>query len=221
MPEAPIILEPHDTADASVIWLHGLGADGHDFEPVVGQLQPSATRSTRYIFPNAPVQAVSINGGAQMPAWYDILDAQLERRVDAAGVARSAQTVNELIAAECAKGIKPARIVLAGFSQGGAIALHAGLRHPQRLAGIMALSTYLPIHAGTAEQASPANLDIPIFLAHGSQDPVVTLATSEATRVFLCSLGYAVQCNTYPMAHSVSAEELRDISCWLETVLAN
>jgi phospholipase/carboxylesterase len=220
MSEAPIILEPPGTADASVIWLHGLGADGHDFEPVVEQLQPAVTRSTRYIFPNAPVQAVSINGGAQMPAWYDIVDAEIERRVDASGVERSAQTVNELIEAECAKGIDAARVVLAGFSQGGAIALHAGLRYPQRLAGIMALSTYLPIHDGTAEQASAANRDIPIFLAHGSQDPVIALATSEASRVFLRSLGYVVQCNTYAMQHSVCAEELRDISSWLGHVLA-
>jgi len=219
MPDAPIIIEPSETTDASVIWLHGLGANGHDFEPVVEQLAPSATRTTRYIFPNAPVQAVTINGGAEMPAWYDISDAQLDRRIDAAGVQRSAQTVNELIEAECAKGVAPARIVIAGFSQGGAIALHAGLRFPQRLAGIMALSTYLPIHEGTREQASEANRDVPIFLAHGSQDPVVPLTASEGSRVYLRSLGYLGQCNTYAMAHSVCAEELRDISCWLEGVL--
>ena len=219
MTDAPIIIEPTETTDASVIWLHGLGADGHDFEPVVEQLQPSATRTTRYIFPNAPVQTVTINGGAEMRAWYDILDAQIDRRVDAAGVERSAQIVNELVDAECAKGIKANRIVLAGFSQGGAIALHAGLRYPQRLAGIMALSTYLPIRDGTREQASDANRDVLIFLAHGSQDPVVPLAASEDSRVYLRSLGYALQCNTYPMQHSVCAEELRDISCWLETVL--
>ena len=145
MPRSPIIIEPGESCDSTVIWLHGLGADGHDFEPVVAQLQPRVTARTRYIFPHAPVQPVTINGGVEMPAWYDILDAQLERRVDAAGVERSTQTVNELIAAESGKGIDTARIVIAGFSQGGVIALHAGLRYPQQLAGIMALSTYLPI----------------------------------------------------------------------------
>ncbi|MFT5450101.1 MAG: phospholipase/carboxylesterase [Gammaproteobacteria bacterium] len=220
MPRSPLIIEPGETCNSSVIWLHGLGADGHDFEPVVAQLQPQVTSRTRYIFPHAPVQPVTINGGAEMPAWYDILDAQLERRVDAAGVERSTQTVNELIAAECDKGIDAGRIVIAGFSQGGAIALHAGLRYPQRLAGIMALSTYLPIREGTREQASKSNLETPILLAHGAQDPVVPLGASEDSRVFLRSLGYRVQSNTYPMEHSVSAEELRDISCWLENVLA-
>ena len=220
MTQAPIIIEPVETCDSSVIWLHGLGADGHDFEPVVAQLQPSVTRATRYIFPHAPIQPVTINGGAEMPAWYDILDAQIDRRVDATGVERSTQTVNELIASECGKGTDPGRIIVAGFSQGGAIALHAGLRYPQRLAGIMALSTYLPIHEGTKEQASEANLDVPILLAHGAQDPVVPLAASEGARVFLRSLGYSVQTNTYAMAHSVCAEELRDISCWIEDVLA-
>jgi phospholipase/carboxylesterase len=219
MSNAPIIIEPSETADSSVIWLHGLGADGHDFEPVVAQLQPAATRGTRYIFPNAPVQPVTINGGAVMPAWYDILDAQIERRVDTAGVEQSAQVVNELIEAECGKGVRASRIVVAGFSQGGAIALHAGLRYPQRLAGIMALSTYLPIQEGTEAQASEANRDVPILLAHGSRDPVVPLASSEGSRVYLRSLGYSVQCNTYPMEHNVCAEELRDISCWLESVL--
>jgi phospholipase/carboxylesterase len=220
MPDAPIVIEPPATADASVIWLHGLGADGHDFEPVVSQLQAAVTQSTRFVFPHAPMQPVTINGGMLMRAWYDILDMQIERRVDAEGVARSAAIVDELISAQRSAGIEAKRIVLAGFSQGGAIALHVGLRHTDRLAGIMALSTYLAVREALTEEISAANRDVPIFLAHGSQDPVVPLSASEDSRVLLRSLGYSVQCNTYPMPHSVCAEELRDISCWLEDVLA-
>ena len=217
--DAPIVIEPRETADASVIWLHGLGADGHDFEPVVGQLQEPARAATRFVFPHAPVQAVTVNQGMRMRAWYDILDMQIERRVDESGVRQSAALLDALIAAERERGIPSQRIVVAGFSQGGAIALHAGLRHPEPLAGIMALSTYLAIHEGLKDEASGANRDVPILLAHGSQDPVVPLAASEASRALLRRHGYRVQCNTYPMPHSVCAEELRDISCWLEAVL--
>ena len=219
MSDTPIVIEPAGEADASVIWLHGLGADGHDFEPVVDQLQDAASRATRFVFPHAPMQPVTINGGMMMRAWYDILDMQIERRVDVEGVARSAAIAEQLIAEQCAAGIEPRRIVLAGFSQGGAIALHAGLRHGQRLAGIMALSTYLPVREGLEDEVSAANRDVPVLLAHGSQDPVVPLSASESSRVLLRSLGYRVQCNTYPMPHSVCAEQLRDISCWLEDVL--
>lgn len=219
MSDAPIIIEPQDVAEASVIWLHGLGADGHDFEPVVEQLQEGARRATRFIFPHAPVQPVTINGGMEMRAWYDIKDMQIDRRADAAGVMRSAATVAGLVDAERAKGIDSRRIVLAGFSQGGAIALHAGLRYGERLAGIMALSTYVAVRDDFEDEASEANRNVPIMLAHGSQDPVVPLALSEQSRRWLREQGYRVQCHTYPMQHSVSAEELRDISCWLETVL--
>lgn len=220
MSDAPIIIEPSAPAQASVIWLHGLGADGHDFEPVVEQLATAVTATTRFVFPHAPVQAVTINGGTRMRAWYDILDTAIERRVDSAGVENSARIVAGLIAAQRDRGIAAQRIVLAGFSQGGAIALHAGLRHPERLAGIMALSTYLAVPDGLAAAVSDANRELPIFLAHGSQDPVVPLAASERARVLLRALGYRVQCHTYPMAHSVCGEELRDVSCWLEDVLA-
>ena len=220
MSDAPIIIEPSAPAQASVIWLHGLGADGHDFEPVVEQLGTAVTATTRFVFPHAPVQAVTINGGTRMRAWYDILDTAIERRVDSAGVESSARIVAGLIAAQRDQGIAAQRIVLAGFSQGGAIALHAGLRHPERLAGIIALSTYLAVPDGLAAAVSDANRELPIFLAHGSQDPVVPLAASERARVLLRALGYRVQCHTYPMAHSVCGEELRDISCWLEDVLA-
>ncbi len=219
MSDAPIVIDPPRQARASVIWLHGLGADGHDFEPVVEQLADTVTRDTRFVFPNAPKQPVTINGGTVMRAWYDILDMSIDRRVDAAGVTRSAGVVAELVAAEREKGIEARRIVLAGFSQGGAIALHAGLRHPERLAGIMALSTYVALPEGTGEEASAANRDVPIMLAHGSQDPVIPLALNERSRLFLRTLGYRVQCHTYPMPHSVCGEELRDISCWLEDVL--
>ncbi len=217
--DAPIVIEPRETADASVIWLHGLGADGHDFVPVVEQLQERARASTRFVFPHAPVQAVTINQGMRMRAWYDILDMQIERRVDESGVRRSAALLDALVAAERGRGIPARRIVVAGFSQGGAIALHAGLRHPEPLAGIMALSTYLPIQDGLEDEASEANREVPILLAHGSQDPVVPLAASETSRQVLRRHGYRVQCNTYPMPHSVCGEELRDISCWLEAVL--
>jgi len=219
MSDTPIVIEPLEKADASVIWLHGLGADGHDFEPVARQLAEAVTRRTRFIFPHAPVQAVTINGGMQMRAWYDILDTHIGRRVDTDGVERSAAAACALLDAEMERGIDARRIVLAGFSQGGAVALHAGLRHERRLGGIMALSTYLAVREGLENEASAANRDAPIFLAHGSQDPVVPLGLSEAARVDLRALGYRVQCHTYPMPHSVCAEELRDISCWLEDVL--
>lgn len=219
MSDTPIVIEPSATADAAVIWLHGLGADGHDFEPIVEQLDERATQATRFIFPHAPIQPVTINGGAEMRAWYDITDAQIDRKADAAGVERSAQSIYQLIEVQRAAGIESEHIVLAGFSQGGAIALHAGIRYPHRLAGIMALSAYLAVHEGTEEQRSAQNKEIPIMLAHGSRDPVVQLGTAEKSRLFLRSLGYRVQCNTYPMEHSVSVEELRDISCWLADVL--
>jgi len=155
----------------------------------------------------------------EMRAWYDIKDMQIDRRADAAGVASSAATVAGLIDEERNKGIDARRIVLAGFSQGGAIALHTGLRYPHRLAGIMALSTYVAVRDGFEDEASEANRNVPIMLAHGSQDPVIPISLSEQSRVWLREKGYPVQCHTYPMPHSVSGEEIRDISCWLESVL--
>jgi phospholipase/carboxylesterase len=216
MADPPIIIEPPESASAAVIWLHGLGADGHDFEPVPAQLPESITRHTRFIFPNAPLCSVTINGGALMRAWYDILEMDIGRRVDVEGVHASAGTAAALVDAQREQGIDAGRIVLAGFSQGGAIALHAGLRYAHALAGVMALSTYLPVSEGLEEEASAANARVPILLAHGSQDPVVPLSLSEAARVTLTRLGYPVQVNTYAMPHSVCGEELRDIGCWLE-----
>lgn len=216
MSDAPIVIEPSEQATAAVIWLHGLGADGHDFEPVPGQLPESVTRHTRFIFPHAPMCAVTINGGAMMRAWYDILEMDIGRRVDEDGVRASAAAAAKMLDEQCARGIASHRIVLAGFSQGGAIALHAGLRHAEPLAGIMALSTYLPVSEGLETERSEANARVPVLLAHGSQDPVVPLALSEAARKTLVGLDYEVQVNTYPMPHSVCGEELRDIGCWLE-----
>jgi phospholipase/carboxylesterase len=217
--DAPLVIEPAETATASVIWLHGLGADGHDFEPIVAELGDAVTRNVRYVFPHAPRMPVTINGGAVMRAWYDITDTELSNRADESGVRASAGILEGLIEEELAKGLPSTRILLAGFSQGGAIALHTGLRFRLPLAGILALSTYLPLQEAASDELQEANRNIPIFLAHGSQDPLIPLALSEHTRQFLASLGYRVQCHTYPMPHSVCPEEIRDIRAWLEGVL--
>ena len=217
--DAPLVIEPPDTATASIIWLHGLGADGHDFEPIVAELGDSVTRNLRFVFPHAPRMPVTINGGTVMRAWYDIADTDLANRADESGVRAAAGILEGLIEEELAKGLASTRILLAGFSQGGAIALHTGLRYRKSLAGILALSTYLPLQEAASEEIQGANRNIPIFLAHGSQDPVIPLALSEHSRQFLASLGYRVQCHTYPMPHSVCQEEIRDIAIWLERVL--
>ena len=217
--DAPLIIEPPETATASVIWLHGLGADGHDFEPIVPELGDAATRSVRYVFPHAPRIPVTINAGMVMRAWYDIADADLANRADESGVRASAGILEALIEEELGRGIDSTRILLAGFSQGGAIALHTGLRYAKPLAGILALSTYLPLEQAASDERHEANHDVPIFMAHGSHDPVIPLALSEHSRRFLTSLGYKVECHTYPMPHSVCPEEIRDIAVWLERVL--
>ena len=217
--EKPLVVEAKKQADASVIWLHGLGADAHDFEPIVPELGDELRERVRYVFPFGPHRPVTINGGMVMRAWYDIADTDIARRADEDGVRESGDILRRLTDAEVDKGIPSERIVLAGFSQGGAIALHAGLRYSKPLAGILALSTYLPIHDGTRKEASKANHSLPIFMAHGSQDPVIPLSTSEASRGFLTELGYVVECHTYPMPHSVCAEEVRDIRDWLSRVL--
>jgi len=196
--DTPLIIEAPETATASVIWLHGLGADGHDFEPIVAELGDAVTRHVRYVFPHAPRIPVSINGGMVMRAWYDIADTDLANRADEAGVRASAGIVEKLIEEELAKGIASTRILLAGFSQGGAIALHTGLRYAKPLAGILALSTYLPLQDTLGDERHDANRNIPVFLAHGSQDPVIPLALSESSRQLLVSLGYSVQCHTIP-----------------------
>jgi phospholipase/carboxylesterase len=203
---------------AAVIWLHGLGADGHDFEPIVPELgMPAAAHGVRFVFPHAPLQPVTINGGAVMRAWYDVTG---DGRQDAAGVHSSQPRVEALIARERARGIAAASIVLAGFSQGGAMALQVGLRHPKRLAGILALSAYLPLPDTVANEAQAANRDVPIFMAHGIQDPVIPLSWAVRSREHLTSLGYAIEWREYPMPHSVCAEEIDDVGAWLRVVLA-
>ncbi|MBI4638562.1 MAG: carboxylesterase [Candidatus Rokubacteria bacterium] len=204
---------------ASVIWLHGLGADGHDFVPVVPQLDLPEALSVRFVFPHAPMQPVTLNGGAVMRAWYDIRDDAGVRREDAAGVRASHERIAALIARETARGVSAARVVLAGFSQGGAMALHTGLRHPARLAGIMALSCFLPLADTLAAERSPANHDVRIFMAHGTHDPLIPLARARRARDVLLDLGYRVTWREYPMPHAVCGEEIGDISRWLRGIL--
>ncbi len=209
-------IETGRSPQAAIIWLHGLGADGHDFEPIVPELGMPAAPAARFVFPHAPVQPVTINGGARMRAWYDVTN---DGRQDAAGIRASQAHVEALIARERARGIAPGAIALAGFSQGGAIALHTGLRHPERLAGILALSAYLPLPDTLEQEAGQANRDAPIFMAHGTQDPLIPLFWAARSRDTLTSLGYTVEWREYPMPHSVCAEEIADISRWLRTVL--
>jgi len=212
-----IEIETGKNPSASVIWMHGLGADGNDFVPVVPELGLQKT-AVRFVFPHAPIRPVTINAGMRMRAWYDVSDSAI-RREDEQGVRASQILIEALMEGEMKRGTQPRRLVLAGFSQGGAIALHTGLRHPERLAGIMALSTYVPIAEELAAEASAANRDVPIFMAHGSYDPLIQLARAEHSRDLLRGLGYAVDWREYPMPHSVCAEELRDIGAWLRQVL--
>ena len=205
---------------ATVLILHGLGADGRDFVPVAEQLDLSSIGPIRFLFPNAPVIPVSINGGYQMPAWYDILGADITARQDEKGMRQTQDSMNQLIEREIERGIPARRIVIAGFSQGCAMALMTGLRFPERLAGIMGLSGYLPLAATLATERSPANADVPVFLAHGTRDGVVPLPRAIASRDALTALGYPVDWHTYEMEHSVCAEEIADMHQWLLRVLA-
>lgn len=200
---------------ATVLVLHGLGADGNDFAPIVPELVDSSWPALRFVFPHAPVQPVSINGGMPMRAWYDIHGFDARAPQDEAGIRRSIGAVEALIAREHERDVPSERIVLAGFSQGGAIALAAGLRHAQPLAGIVALSTYLPIAATLAPERSAANARVPIFWGHGTADPVVVLQRGLDSRQRLEELGYTVAWHTYPMPHSVCAEEIADLRRWL------
>ena len=209
-----------DNPDAAVIWLHGLGADGNDFAAIVPELDLSGCPPIRFVFPHAPSMPVTMNGGYVMPAWYDILGDDMPKREDEAGIRRSAQALEALIAREVGRGIASERIVLAGFSQGCAMVLHTGLRHPSRLAGIMALSGYLPLASQLGAQASDANRSLPIYMAHGTADPMVAISRAEASRDALLALGYPVQWHSYPMQHSVHPNELHDIGLFLQSVLA-
>ena len=216
-PLEAIEIETAPDPRASVIWMHGLGADGNDFAHLAAEIELPA--AVRFIFPHAPMMPVSINAGYVMRAWYDISDAAI-RREDEAGVRASQQSVESLLAREKSRGIGAARIVLAGFSQGGAIALHTGLRHGERLAGIMALSTYLPLADRLAKEASPANRDVPIFMAHGTADPMIALARAQASRDLLLGQGYALEWSEYRMQHAVCPQEIAAIGAWLRRVLA-
>ena len=216
LPCIETISGPHPTA--AVIWLHGLGADGSDFAAIVPELDLTGCAPIRFVFPNAPRIPVSINGGYVMPAWYDILGTETQRIEDEAGIRRSALAIEALITREITRGIKAERIVLAGFSQGCAMALHTGLRYPARLAGIMALSGYLPMPESLRAERSAANQQTPIFMAHGSADPMIVMARAEASRDALKRLGYPVQWNQYPMQHSVHPAEIRDIGHFLRSV---
>ena len=203
---------------ATVIWLHGLGADGWDFVPVVRELPLPAELALRFIFPHAPVRPVTINNGMEMRAWYDIKMNDIARLPDEGGIRESQAGIDRLIAREIDRGIAGARIVLAGFSQGGAIALQAGLRQANRLGGIVALSTYLPLEESLEAEASSANRPTPVFMAHGTEDPIIPVRLAEVSRATLEGRGYDVEWHTWPMPHSVCGPELEAISAFLGRV---
>ncbi|MGH8619109.1 MAG: alpha/beta hydrolase [Burkholderiales bacterium] len=217
-----IEVETGKNPTAAVIWMHGLGADGNDFVPVVPELGLADSGPVRFVFPNAPMRAVTINNGYVMRAWYDIVPGDLEGNVrvpDAEGIRASQVQIEALIAREAGRGIPARRVVLAGFSQGGAITLQAGLRHPDRLAGLLVLSSYLPLAEAVAAEAAPANRDVPVFMAHGAYDPVIPLDRAVRSRDALQQLGYAIDWHEYPMQHSVCMEEIQAIGTWLRQVL--
>jgi len=205
----------------TVIWLHGLGADGWDFVPIVRELPLAEDMALRFIFPHAPVRPVTINNGMEMRAWYDIAMNEIQRQPDERGIRESQAGLETLIAREGMRGVDPGRVVLAGFSQGGAIALQAGLRHRSRLAGIVALSTYLPLEESLDAEAAPANRATPIFMGHGTQDPVVPVQLAERSRAALVQRGYNVEWETWPMPHSVCGEEVEALAGFLMRVLGS
>ena len=200
-----------DHPEAAVIWMHGLGADGNDFVPIVRELDLSECPAIRFVFPHAETMPVTINNGYVMRAWYDILGMDLVRREDEVGLRKSQQQIEQLIAREIERGIPAERIILAGFSQGCAMTLQTGLRHPKKLAGLLCLSGYLPLADKLPAECSEANRFTPIFMAHGRVDPVVQIARAETSRDFLTSLGYAIEWKDYSMPHSVCEEEIDDI----------
>jgi len=210
-----IEIETAPEPDASIIWLHGLGASGDDFAGVIPALDLPPGLAIRFIFPHAPQQPVSINNGLVMPAWYDIRTAHFIDAEDEDGIRTSARAIGNLIEHEQDRGINSQRIILAGFSQGGAIALFCGLRYPQSLAGVIALSTYLPLARQTLKECTAINLNLPVFLAHGTQDAVVPLALGEQTHALLANHGYAVEWHEYPLEHNVSIDEIRDTGAWI------
>jgi phospholipase/carboxylesterase len=214
-----IELESAANPTAAVIWLHGLGADGNDFAGIVPELDLGGCPAIRFVFPHAPSLRITINGGYVMPGWYDITGVDLVSRQDAAGIQKSERAIVALIENEIARGIPAANIVLAGFSQGSAMSLHTALRYGHKLAGVMALSGYLPLADRFASERTAPNANTPIFMAHGTQDPVVVIARAEESRNALAALGHPVEWHTYPMQHSVHPNELADISAFLKRVL--
>ena len=214
-----IELETAPNPSAAVIWLHGLGADGNDFVPIIPELRLEGCPGIRFVFPSAPSMPVTVNGGYVMPAWYDIVGRNLMDQEDATGIHRSATSIVKLIEREASRGIAHDNIVLAGFSQGCAMALHIGLRFPHKLAGIIALSGYLPLAMSLNTEKHSANQNTPIFMGHGMYDAVVVPERAEASYVALEKMGYQVNWNEYPMEHSVNREELMDISRFLQSVL--
>ncbi|MHB8426094.1 MAG: alpha/beta hydrolase [Gammaproteobacteria bacterium] len=212
-------LETGAQPSASIIWLHGLGADGHDFEPIVPELRLPASLPVRFVFPHAPMRPVTLNNGYPMRAWFDIVKIGLYQPRDRDGMLAARATLEALIARENARGIPASRIVVAGFSQGGAVALYTGLQYRERLAGILALSTYLPLVEGFDFQLSPANTATSIFYGHGTQDPVVPLQLAEHTRNELTARGCSILWHTYPMPHAVCPEEIGHLRAWLLSVL--
>jgi phospholipase/carboxylesterase len=215
-----IEVETAPNPTASIIILHGLGADGNDFLPIAQELDLASVGPVRFVFPSAPSRPVTINGGYVMRAWYDILGTDLARREDEAGLRESQGLIEALIVKERARGIAANRIVLAGFSQGCAMTFMAGLRHAERLGGLLGMSGYLPLADLTATERSAANVGVPIFQAHGSADPMITMARATASRDALVALGYPVEWHAYPMPHSVCPQEIVDMNHWLLRVLA-
>ncbi|MDS4027197.1 MAG: PHB depolymerase family esterase [Candidatus Contendobacter sp.] len=213
-------IEPAGAARSSVIWMHGLGADAHDFESIVPELDLPAELGVRFVFPNAPIRPVTINGGMQMRAWYDVFSTDLPRRADPDGVCASEQAISALLEREQQRGVPAERIVLAGFSQGGAMALHTGLRYPNRLAGILALSCYLPLASQLNGERRPENQPTPIFIAHGDYDAVIPIHYGQQSAESLQRLGYRLEWQDYDMSHEVCWEEIRDVARWLRRVLA-
>ncbi len=215
-----VVLAPALPATASVIWLHGLGADGHDFVPIVPELKLPAEPVVRFVFPHAPVRAVTLNMGMRMRAWYDIKTLTADGRADDAGIRESVALLGRYIAAERAAGVASERIIVAGFSQGGAVALHAGLRHPEPLGGILALSCYLPLQAELAAELSDANRATPVLMCHGQHDPVLPMQLGVIARDWLLSERYTVEWKEYPMQHQVCLPEIQDVAAWLRARFA-
>ena len=213
-----IEIQPQSEHLYSVIWMHGLGADGHDFEGIVPELHLNVAQNIHFVFPNAPVQPVTINGGMEMRAWYDVLEMSMDRKVDIDGIYQSSTQIESLIVKEIASGIAAEKIILAGFSQGGVIALHAGLRYKYRLAGIVALSTYLPTLEQLKTERSPANNSTPVLMAHGTMDPVIAIQLGQRACNALAAMEYNIEWHEYPMEHAVCLEEIKHISAFIDRI---